>query len=229
MANYYRSMKPAKSWSPLDKLVTRLLFGFNDTFPYAATDGVVRFLAWRRRVPQAKGTQDFLGIDYYTRDYVSFHLLRPGDFFTRRFYRPDAQRSTTGFLANEPQGMFEALKWGLKYKLPIIITENGFDDSDDRVRPGFIAEHIHQVWRGVNFNWPVKGYFHWTLVDNLNGSAAGPSASACGVWTSAPKPASSAPAPTFIPRYAVRTVSRMTWSGATLRPCCPSCSRIEYL
>ena len=167
MANYYRSMKPAKSWSPLDKLATHMLLGFNDIFPNAATDGGVSFLAWRRRVPQARRTQDFLGIDYYTRDYVSFHLLKPGELFTRRFYRPEAQRSTTGFLANEPQGMFEALKWGLKYKLPIIITENGFDDSDDRVRPGFIAEHIHQVWRGVNFNWPVKGYFHWTLVDNF--------------------------------------------------------------
>lgn len=23
------------------------------------------------------------------------------------------------------------------------------------------------MWRGVNFNWPIKGYFHWTLVDNF--------------------------------------------------------------
>jgi len=30
-----------------------------------------------------------------------------------------------------------------------------------------IAEHIMKMWRAVNFNWPVKGYFHWTLVDNF--------------------------------------------------------------
>ncbi len=70
-------------------------------------------------------------------------------------------------MANEPLGMFEALKWGLKYKLPIIVTENGFDDADDHVRPRYMVEHIHQVWRAVNFNWPIKGYFHWTLVDNF--------------------------------------------------------------
>jgi beta-glucosidase len=35
------------------------------------------------------------------------------------------------------------------------------------LRPKYIIEHLHQIWRGINFNWPVKGYFHWTLVDNF--------------------------------------------------------------
>jgi len=167
MANYYRSLTSAKTWSPLDRLVTHLLAGFNDIFPSAATNGVVRFIAYRDRVPEAKGTQDFLGIDYYTRDYVKFNPFHIEELFGERFYRSDAELSTTGFLANEPLGMFEALKWGLKYNLPIIITENGFDDSEDRIRPRYMVEHIHQVWRAVNFNWAIKGYFHWTLVDNF--------------------------------------------------------------
>jgi beta-glucosidase len=167
MAHYYRSMQPAKSWSPLDRLVTGILAGFNDIFPAAATSGHIRFLNRHEHIPQAKGTQDYLGIDYYSRDYVSFNLMKSSELFGRRFYRPDAQLSSTGFLANEPLGMFEALHWGLKYKVPIIITENGFDDADDYVRPRFLVENIHQVWRGVNFNWPIKGYFHWTLVDNF--------------------------------------------------------------
>ena len=41
------------------------------------------------------------------------------------------------------------------------------EDSDDHMRPRYLAQHIHQMWRAVNFNWPVKGYFHWTLVDNF--------------------------------------------------------------
>ena len=51
--------------------------------------------------------------------------------------------------------------------LPILITENGVEDADDHMRPRYLAQHIHQMWRAVNFNWPVKGYFHWTLVDNF--------------------------------------------------------------
>ena len=167
VANYYRSLQPAKSWSPLDRLVTYLLRSLNDIFPTASRDGVVRFINRKIHLPEAKGTQDFLGIDYYTRDYVSFDLSNSGELFTKRFYRPGAALSATGFLANEPAGMYEALKWGLNYHVPIIITENGFEDAEDRIRPRYIAEHIHQVWRAVNFNWPVKGYFHWTLVDNF--------------------------------------------------------------
>lgn len=167
MANYYRSLQPSRKWFPLDRLVTHSLMRINNIFPDAASDGVVRFLSHRKRFPEAKGTQDFLGIDYYTRDYVNFDLLNPGELFSKRSFRPEAELSTTGFLANEPDGMFEALKWGLKYNIPIIITENGFEDEADRIRPQYIVEHIHQVWRAVNFNWPIKGYFHWTLVDNF--------------------------------------------------------------
>jgi beta-glucosidase len=141
--------------------------GLNEVFASAANDGVVKFIHMRKQVREAKATQDYLGIDYYTRDYVSFNLLHYNELFGRRYFREGADLSSTGFLANEPLGMYEALKWGLKFNLPIIITENGFDDSDDRVRPRFIIEHLHQVWRAVNFNWPIKGYFHWTLVDNF--------------------------------------------------------------
>ena len=41
------------------------------------------------------------------------------------------------------------------------------EDADDKMRPRYLAQHIHQIWRAVNFNWPVKGYFHWSLVDNF--------------------------------------------------------------
>ncbi len=167
MAHYYRSLQPAKPWFPLDRLVIKLMMGLNQVFATAASDGAVRLLSRRKQVREAKATQDFLGIDYYTRDYVSFSLRHSNELFGKRSFREGAELSSTGFLANEPPGMYEALKWGLKYNLPIIITENGFDDADDHLRPRYMIEHIHQVWRAVNFNWPIKGYFHWTLVDNF--------------------------------------------------------------
>lgn len=167
MANYYRSMLPAKDWSPLDKMMAHRMASYNTAFPNAAMDGTLRFMGNRKHIKEAKGTQDFLGIDYYTRDYVNFSLRRWNEFFIERHFRPGAELSSTHFLANEPAGLYEALKWGLKYNVPIIVTENGFEDADDQVRPRYIAEHIHQMWRAVNFNWPIKGYFHWTLVDNF--------------------------------------------------------------
>ncbi len=135
MAHYYRSLQPVKSWFPLDRLVIKLMMGLNQVFATAASDGVVRLVSRRKQVREAKATQDFLGIDYYTRDYVSFSLRHSNELFGKRSFREGAELSSTGFLANEPLGMYEALKWGLKYNLPIIITENGFDDADDHLRP----------------------------------------------------------------------------------------------
>jgi len=164
----YRGFQAHKSWSPLDNTAVNLHSKvFNDAFPRAITQGVLRLPFFRKHIPEAKATLDFLGINYYTKDNISFNLLKPKELFGDKFYPEDADLSDTGFIANRPTGMFEALKWGRGYNLPMIITENGVEDADDHMRPRFIIQHVHQVWRAVNFNYPIKGYFHWTLVDNF--------------------------------------------------------------
>jgi beta-glucosidase len=121
------------------------------------------------RVPEAKGTQDFFGLNYYSVDTVKFDLTNPKEMFGRRYYPADSDFSGTNFIANIPTGIFDSLKWITKMYpgLPILITENGVEDADDKMRPRYLAQHLQQVWRAVNYNWPVKGYFHWSLVDNF--------------------------------------------------------------
>ncbi|MBK5108587.1 MAG: glycoside hydrolase family 1 protein [Anaerolineales bacterium] len=168
IATNYRSAKPSISWNPLDRSMVSLIHSvFNNAVPKALQDGVLRLPWSRTRIPDAKKTQDFLGVNYYTRDNVAFSFLHSDEAFMHTYFDPDRELSTTGFIANEPEGIFEALKWGMNFKLPIIVTENGIEDEDDNVRPSYLVQHLHQIWRAVNFNWPVKGYFHWTLVDNF--------------------------------------------------------------
>lgn len=167
MAINYRSFFPATK-SPLDKWVAKTQSGiFNDLFPNAASQGVARFLNKKVLVPEAANTQDFIGLNYYSRDQVSFDITKPMNLFGRLYYRADADLSTTGFIANEPDGFYEGIKWSTRYKLPIYITENGVEDATDNLRPRYLALHIHKLWRAVNYNWPVLGYFHWSLVDNF--------------------------------------------------------------
>ena len=164
----YRGFQAAKNWFPLDHMAAGFQAQlFNDLFSRAIQDGSLKFLFLRKPIPEAKGTQDFVGINYYTVDQVAFNLLKLNEMFGRRFYPEGADLSDTGFIANQPEGMFSAIKWGLKFNLPMYITENGVEDQDDDLRPRYLARHIHQVWRAVNFNWPVRGYFHWSLVDNF--------------------------------------------------------------
>lgn len=167
MAINYRSIVPA-SGSPVEKLIAKTQSSImNDLFPSAAVDGKVRFVYRTITIPEAVKTQDFLGVNYYSRDQVAFDITRPGSLFGRLHYPEGADLSTTGFIANQPEGLYEALKWGLNFNVPMLVTENGVEDSSDDMRPRYLAQHIHQMWRAVNFNWPVKGYFHWSLVDNF--------------------------------------------------------------
>jgi len=168
VAMNYRGFAPARSWSPLDRWAARTQsLMFNDLFPRAVQKGKIYLPVGFQRIPEVAGTQDFIGVNYYTRDQVAFNLFKPGELFARRFFLPGADLSDTGFIANVPQGMFDALKWALQFEVPIIITENGVEDADDDLRPRYLLQHLHQVWRAVNFNWPIKGYYHWSLVDNF--------------------------------------------------------------
>ncbi len=59
------------------------------------------------RVPEAMGTQDYFGLNYYTRNVVSFDLRNARELFSRESYPADADLSFTKFIANVPEGLFE--------------------------------------------------------------------------------------------------------------------------
>jgi beta-glucosidase len=163
-----RPFRPRTPWWPLDRFSAWLTDqSFNAFFPQALNSGKLSFVAGRKYLPEAKGTQDFLGVNYFTSNLVSFSLLNRRELFSRRSFPRGADLSDSGFLANDPPGIYQALKWARQFGAPMLITENGVDDADDHLRPRYLIEHLHQVWRAVNFNWQIKGYFHWTLVDNF--------------------------------------------------------------
>jgi beta-glucosidase len=164
----YRSLKPARPWFPLDHLPCSIQNQiYNNAFHDTLVDGKLNLILKKVSIPEAAHTQDFIGVNYYSRDMVKFDLSKPGEMFGSRFYPKDAPLSTTGFIADVPEGMFDALKWAHRYELPIMVTENGVEDNTDSLRPRYLIEHLHQIWRAANFNWRVKGYFHWSLVDNF--------------------------------------------------------------
>ncbi|WP_246258238.1 GH1 family beta-glucosidase [Amycolatopsis anabasis] len=60
--------------------------------------------------------------------------------------------------------------------VPVLITENGaaFDDrpgADGRIRDDrrirFLRDHLAAVHRAIERGAPVRGYFHWSLLDNF--------------------------------------------------------------
>ncbi len=118
-------------------------------------------LAWRAaqgHVHRAfsRGT-DWIGINYYTKIVVD----------RRGIQIPCTRACTdTGWYVY-PRGLYEAIEYASRLRKPMYITENGIADASDRRRPDFIRSHILYLRRALAEGFDVRGYFHWTLVDNL--------------------------------------------------------------
>jgi beta-glucosidase len=167
LAHHLRVFKPFNPRNPAQRWLAKLKHrAFNLNFPNALHDGSLRLLARRERIPQAVGTQDFFGLNYYTTDYTKLKLIEPIH-NSESSFPPTVDVSPSGFIANEPEALWEVVNWVQRYDLPIYITENGVEDELDSFRPRYLAMHLNQVWRAANFNWKMRGYFYWSLVDNF--------------------------------------------------------------
>lgn len=100
---------------------------------------------------------DFLGVNYY---------------FSNRVY---------GYRMHNPDQKFSDLQWDMhpadiqyalerlhdKYKLPIIVTENGLADREDSSREWWITETLVAMQKAIGNGVKLEGYLHWSLLDNF--------------------------------------------------------------
>lgn len=105
-----------------------------------------------------KRHQDFIGINYYFTDYYKG---------LGKKQNPTMPVSDLGWYM-EPEGIYPLLvrAWA-RYKKPIFITENGLADSQDEYRRWWIEESIVAMERALSEGVDLRGYFHWSLLDNF--------------------------------------------------------------
>lgn len=112
---------------------------------------------------------DFIGLNYYTRDFVHFNGWTGGKVFgevcSLAHHRDTGPRNSLGWEVY-PEGIYESLRQLTRFGLPILITENGVCTNDDGQRVQFIHDHLTQVSRAMSEGVPVFGYLHWSLLDN---------------------------------------------------------------
>lgn len=138
---------------------------YNDSWQDALHTGRYRGIVGGKRFPNLAGTYDFVGINYYTRFYLRFP---PPSGFVEREWGPEAVVSDGDYGEVYARGLFQIIEHVWKrYGKPIYITENGLPDAADRIRPGFLLDHLRQIWHALSFCYPVMGYYHWSLVDNF--------------------------------------------------------------
>ncbi|MBF0217635.1 MAG: family 1 glycosylhydrolase [Candidatus Omnitrophica bacterium] len=118
------------------------------------------------KLPKA-GTLDFIGLNYYTREYVTNRGFLLPDILGSECNggNPDIGRNSLGWEIY-PEGLYILIKAFSKYKLPILVSENGICTDDDTERSAFIRDHLGAVARAMKEGAPVIGYLYWSLLDN---------------------------------------------------------------
>jgi beta-glucosidase len=123
---------------------------------------------------------DFVGINYYKRGVTKFDASTIVERATR-INPPHAIYTTTDWEVF-PQGLTDILTWFRdRYgPMPLYLTENGaaFYDPpfaiegvvDDPLRVFYLREHIAAIGRAIEAGVDVRGYFVWSLLDNLEWS-----------------------------------------------------------
>jgi beta-glucosidase len=117
-----------------------------------------------RRVVEA--TSDFIGIAHYHGQCCAFDASRPREQFIRRFNVPGAFVTDMGWSA-DPTWMRAVLNDLKGLGKPVYITENGLATSDDSKRERYLTELLSNVRLAIEDGVDVRGYFHWTNMDNF--------------------------------------------------------------
>ncbi|PIQ24996.1 glycoside hydrolase family 1 protein [bacterium (Candidatus Blackallbacteria) CG17_big_fil_post_rev_8_21_14_2_50_48_46] len=160
-------LEPYRPWHPADQAQSRFQNKiFNQAFIEALITGVLKL--WvpgagkisLQLPPSDRGWLDFLGINYYTRFKVNAqgaHLLSP-----------QAVLSDLGWEIY-PEGLLKMLRLADQWSghLPLYITENGLADASDLQRGPFLLAHLRVLSQALAEGLPIKGYFHWSLLDNF--------------------------------------------------------------
>ncbi|MCI2412650.1 MAG: glycoside hydrolase family 1 protein [Cuniculiplasma sp.] len=125
-----------------------------------------------------KNKLDWIGVNYYTRNVVK--KTETGYTVLKGY----GHNAIAGMLSSDnrevsdfgwevyPEGIYHVLKqYHERYHMPMIVTENGIADSYDKIRPRYLVSHLNEVERAANEGIDVRGYLHWSLLDNYEWSS----------------------------------------------------------
>lgn len=121
-------------------------------------------------------------------------IAQPVDFFGVNIYQGERVRASPGggvecipSCIGHPETAIrwpvvpESLRWGPRflherYKLPVVITENGLSNQDSVSRDGlvhdpqridYLCRYLIELSKAIDDGAEVEGYFHWSLMDNF--------------------------------------------------------------
>ena len=137
----------------------------NSNYFYAGDDAKLSILS--------AGVMQFFQDDYFLRkvvkqcDFLGMNFYFSNRVYGYRIHNPNERVSDLGWDMS-PGDIEHALeRLYAKYTLPIIITENGCADESDTKRQWWMSQTISAMQRAIAAGVDVRGYMHWSLIDNF--------------------------------------------------------------
>lgn len=101
---------------------------------------------------------DFIGVNYYQSQRV----------FGYRIHNSEAAKySDVDWMLAPGDIQYVLERLSRRYKLPLLITENGLADGTDEHREWWIKETIVAMQKAMENDVRLLGYLHWSLIDNF--------------------------------------------------------------
>ncbi len=102
---------------------------------------------------------DFVGVQTYSRERMSADGLLP---------RPEGCEQTLTGWEVYPVALEHTLRLAAnQVDVPLMVTENGIATDDDTQRISYTTGALQAMGRCLDDGLDVRGYFHWTLLDNF--------------------------------------------------------------
>lgn len=158
-------LDPYNPYNPLDKLACSIATGLLDTnfYGFFTTGTFSNWIPWYTHSnPQAVGALDFIGLNYYSHIYMKNF---------GKALNPDEELTQNPNYSVYPEGLYRALTTindnvAKPLHIPIYVTENGIATDDDTQRDRFLKRYLFAISKALEDGIPVKGYIHWSLLDN---------------------------------------------------------------
>lgn len=164
------TVEPARHEDRMDRQVSRLQdWMVNGALLSALRTGVCRPPVGNRvvHVPGLAGSFDFIGVNYYGRYRLKFTPHRFGSMFGRFVQDNSVKTESADWGEPSPEGLVSSVERAASLGVPVYVSENGVFDPSDALRRRYIVEHVRALAHAVGSGLDLRGYFHWSLVDNF--------------------------------------------------------------
>lgn len=176
MQDYY----PKRRFNKLDNVMTQYQdYCANEFFFHAIRTGEIIYPQHDEVIDtDVKNSVDFWSVNMYTRRMVD---ARSGKFLSLPFEHKKLRMIDMDFYLEEMFPECFADNISRLTDRPVIITENGCSCDDDRFRIVYIALHLSALSEAIKAGADVRGYLHWSLLDNFEWTSFKPRFGLCSV------------------------------------------------